>query len=584
MQIEPLLVHLESSDLVRRLSEPDVSYFFKHALVQDTASASLLHQERRRLHRLVGEALETVYAGSVEDFFVLLAQHFEIAGEDAKTLEYAMQAGEAALRTSALPEALDHFTRALKAAQRADLDTTEAFLKRGRVLEVQDLYPEALKNYAMMLAYAEAKNLPRLKLAALMATATLHSIPSVVFDTALAASLTKQALELAQKVGDKPAEAKILWNRLLALSRADVRYREAVESGERALEIARTEHLTELTAYLLNDLSPILGFLGQAERAEKYNLEARAMWREMNNLPMLSDNLGYAVMNYLMQSEYQAAIQASQEALQISRETDNRWGEAFAQTWIGPAYMESGEIAVAIEAMENTIELAKQSFSAPLVLTRGDLSRLYSEMGAPERALPLAEAALEKARATFVSMLGDAQGALALAHLRSGNPEAAFQAVSDVSLEFGDETPPIYQWDRVRVRLELMIADLGAAENELATARRVCENVLEHLRTHHNQKFYMTFLLLNARICLAAGDLAEAEEILSSARDLCLEKNAQWSLWQALALLAQVQARRGNAAEAENYRTAARTRIESIAARTPEHLRAGFLKMALSRL
>ena len=48
--------------------------------------------------------------------------------------------------------------------------------------------------------------------------------------------------------------------------------------------------------------------------------------------------------------------------------------------------------------MENAIELAHQAFSAPLVLTRGDLSRLYSEIGETERALSLAQEAVEKAR------------------------------------------------------------------------------------------------------------------------------------------------------------------------------------------
>jgi tetratricopeptide (TPR) repeat protein len=592
MQLESQLVRLEGSDLVRRLSEPEVSYFFKHALVQDTASASLLHQERKRLHRLVGEALETVYAEGVEDFFVLLAQHFEFAGEDAKTFKYAMQAGEAALRTNARAEALEHFTRALHAAERANLDTTDAFLKRGRVLENQDRYPEALENYKAMERTAEEKHQPALKLAALLARATLHSIPSVMFDSVLAATLTARALELAQELGDKPAEAKLLWNQLLAYSRADVRYTEAVESGERGLAIARAENLPELTAYLLNDLSPILGFLGQAERAEEYNLESRAMWRTFNNLPMMSDNFGYAVMNYLFRAEYRAAIQASQEGLQISREISNLWGEAFAQTWVGQVYWEVGEIATAIRVMENALVLAERSFAAPLVITRTDLARLYCEFGDTEHALGLAQAALERAVTQFPSMLARAQGALALVYLRRGDLEAAWELVCDVSMELGENTPPLYEWERVRVRIELMLL-----RKELAEARATCERVLEHLRAHHIDLYYVVFQILYARVLEAQREAVDAQdnaaaseeeehalEVLELARETCIAQQAQWSLWQVSALLAKHHARPGNSDEASRAREEARSIIESIAARTPESLRAGFLKLAASRL
>lgn len=616
LRMETQLVRLEGSDLVRRLQEPELSYIFKHALVQDTANASLLHQERKRLHRLVGEALETVYAEGVENFLVQLAEHYEIAGEDSKTYQYAMRAGEAALRTNALPEALEHFTRALHAAERANLDTADAFLKRGRVLENQDRYPEALENYHAMERAAEEKHQPGLELAALLAMTTLHSIPSVMFDSALAATLTARALELAQELGDKPAEAKLLWNQLLAYSRADVRYQEAVDIGERALAIARAENLPELTAYLLNDISPILGFLGQTERAEKYNLEARAMWRAFNNLPMLTDNLGYAVMNYMFRAEYPAAIRASEEGLQVSHEIGNLWGEAFAQTWIGQAYWEMGEIVAAIRVMENAVALAEFSFAGPLVITRSDLARLYCEFGETERALALAQAAVEKAQTQFPAMLIRAQGALALVYLRRGELDAAFEMVRDVSFDLHDNTSPLYKWERVRVRLELMIANSAfaagpssaansafaagpssAVGRELADARAACETVLEHLRTYHIDLYYVVFLILYARVLEAQREAASAQDdaassqeedhalaILDLAHETCMAQKAEWSLWQVSALLAKHHARCGNLNEAKRAREEARSIIESIAARTPESLRAGFLELAAIRL
>ena len=53
---------LEAKGLIRVASHrPELEYLFRHWLVQDAAYGSLLKQERRDLHRQVGEALETLY-------------------------------------------------------------------------------------------------------------------------------------------------------------------------------------------------------------------------------------------------------------------------------------------------------------------------------------------------------------------------------------------------------------------------------------------------------------------------------------------------------------------------------------------
>ena len=56
---------LESKGLIRLAAiDPELEYLFRHALVQDAAYESLLKQERRALHRQVGEALEQLYPGA----------------------------------------------------------------------------------------------------------------------------------------------------------------------------------------------------------------------------------------------------------------------------------------------------------------------------------------------------------------------------------------------------------------------------------------------------------------------------------------------------------------------------------------
>jgi hypothetical protein len=102
--------------LVRR--QPELEYLFRHVLVQEAAYSSLLHAERRRLHRIVAQTLERLFADRLEAYAALLAQHFHEAADDEKTAEYATQAGDAAARSFAHPEARGHYARALEALSR----------------------------------------------------------------------------------------------------------------------------------------------------------------------------------------------------------------------------------------------------------------------------------------------------------------------------------------------------------------------------------------------------------------------------------------------------------------------------------
>ena len=79
----PLLTQLntlESSGLIRLAAvQPELEYLFRHALVQDAAYSSLLKNDRRHLHKSVGEALEALYPQQRDELAATLALHFEKA-------------------------------------------------------------------------------------------------------------------------------------------------------------------------------------------------------------------------------------------------------------------------------------------------------------------------------------------------------------------------------------------------------------------------------------------------------------------------------------------------------------------------
>jgi tetratricopeptide (TPR) repeat protein len=104
---------LEAKGLIQVAAyRPELEYLFRHWLVQDAAYGSLLKQERRQLHRLVGETLEVLYPERRAEMAGILAMHFEQAGDDARAVEYLIAAGRYALDRAALNEAFEAFDRA----------------------------------------------------------------------------------------------------------------------------------------------------------------------------------------------------------------------------------------------------------------------------------------------------------------------------------------------------------------------------------------------------------------------------------------------------------------------------------------
>lgn len=113
MKLNTVLPQMEAAQLVRRLTEEELAYLFKHALVQDTAYASLTHHERKRLHRLVAAALEHAYPDQLDEYAALLAQHLAEAGELTEAIAYARQAARRLLARYAYEAAMHQLEAAL---------------------------------------------------------------------------------------------------------------------------------------------------------------------------------------------------------------------------------------------------------------------------------------------------------------------------------------------------------------------------------------------------------------------------------------------------------------------------------------
>jgi predicted ATPase len=89
---------VKSELLYQRGLPPQATYFFKHALVQETAYQSLLKSKRNQYHRQIAQVFETQFLETRETQPELVAYHYTEAGLGAQAIVYWQRAGEHAVQ------------------------------------------------------------------------------------------------------------------------------------------------------------------------------------------------------------------------------------------------------------------------------------------------------------------------------------------------------------------------------------------------------------------------------------------------------------------------------------------------------
>ena len=106
-QLEPMLTELRAGEFIyEQPSATGVEYVFKHALTQEVAYNSLLIERRKQLHELAGQALESIFAGQLDDHLTQLAHHYTRSDNLDKAIEYLSRAGQQAIQRSAYANAI----------------------------------------------------------------------------------------------------------------------------------------------------------------------------------------------------------------------------------------------------------------------------------------------------------------------------------------------------------------------------------------------------------------------------------------------------------------------------------------------
>ena len=126
-QLSEVLGDLTALQLILETARvPELAYMFKHALIHDVAYATLVAESRQRLHRLVGAAIEELYADRLSEHYETLAHHCYEGQDWEKALGYLEKAGDKAVAAYANADALRFYARALEVCETLGEPAVEA--------------------------------------------------------------------------------------------------------------------------------------------------------------------------------------------------------------------------------------------------------------------------------------------------------------------------------------------------------------------------------------------------------------------------------------------------------------------------
>lgn len=573
MDLYAPLSALQSADLVRRLRELEEAYQFKHNLIQESAYASLLRNDRRALHRACAHALERAYPNELDEHAALLAKHFAEAGDDAKTFEYARRAGDAAFRVHALDEALMHFDMAALLAARLPISTSDVLplhQQRGRVLEVMGRYEEAVEAYRALEQLGKTRNEPQLEMGALLSLATLFTFPNPAQDLVLAQSVNQSALKLARAIQDEAAETRALWN-MQQQAYFGGSASHAVAYGKQALALADRLNLREMRAYILNDVSRSLVSAESVPAALNALAEAREIFRAANNLPMLADNLSTTAEVAQVGGELEMAQDFARQSQELSQLIGNLWNLAYSRTALLAVYWQRGEYRDALQACAEIMELARQSgFVIATFIAETTRAFIYGELGEPARGIET----LEKLQSppNFSMMEAWRAGTLLGLYLLNHDLPAAKKelVLAQTLLNIDDLSTygPIF--------VAMGSAGIALQEKRYADAIEFARGLTDRMRTLRFLFFFPYLLLQQGRAHLDLDETDAAEHVLREAEQAARYMQARPVLWEILVAQRDLELRRWDLERARVLQQEARDLIEWLTAHMPQEFRSSF--------
>jgi len=506
--LDSALATLEHADLVfRRGVAPDISYIFKHALVQDAAYGSLLKRDRQRHHETIARALVTQFPDWAAGEPELVAYHYTQAGQPEPAIDFWLKAGRRSAESVANLEAIAHLRQGLDLIARTPQDDPD-WDRRELALQVALGSPLiAAKGYLSLetnRCYERARDLchrlddPPQLFPILFGLWVIHLIRAELVEARATAEDFVRRAEAAQNRVAILSAHRALGSVLLVLGE----FSGAQDHLERALKVYDPDRDRSLGhVYTMDPKVTALRYLawshwclGYPEKAQSLLAEMRSFGETVSHPYSVALGLMFDAVVNLLCGEAQRACETADACLALARQHGFPYWLAFMRIIKGWALIDRDDIADGVA--ELTEGLAKY---------REIEGRLYWPM---------------------------AYRALAEGHVKQGQTDRALEALRDALAAVEETEERWFEVDLYRFK-----GDVLALEGRSAEAETVYTHAVTLARSQGARAWELRAATSLARLWRGQGKAAEARALLAPIYDLFTEGMDTRDLRQAKILL-----------------------------------------------
>ncbi len=535
----------------------ELRYMFRHSLLREAAYGMQVEARLRKLHHLIAQAIEKLYASQLQERYADLAFHYEQAGVTHKMQHYLRKAADYARRHYQNRTALLYYDKLVASFRKTKAlpELVEALLARGSVLELIGHWDEARASY-------------------------------------------EQALEAARKAAQPSLLARTmdsLGHLLMLQGQYDAAHSWLVKAAARFEQLEERHGISRTYGHLGN----LFFRQGRYREAERYFLRSIQMAETTENTTELAAIVGNLGLTYMNLGQYDEAIRWLERQLALCHEADDKLGMANLYTNLGIVRYEKGDYDAALDCFHRGLALAEELGNKLLVcIAKGCMGSVYQQKGDYTRAmayfkedLALTEELGDKqGKAIALGLIGDLYSTMgqfdqAIEHLQRqlAISEAlryqkgiakAVNSLGDVYFFLGDYERSLHYYDRAidiarridnRLVLGFSLVEKAIVLCETARyseAQHIVQEALELAQELGNPDLLFEARLVQARIARLTGHTDTACNILYELSDQGLARKEQAAVrFELFALTGK-----------ETHRQRALELYQALFAETPRHL------------
>jgi predicted ATPase len=509
---------VEAELVYQRGLPPQAHYFFKHALIQDTAYQSLLKSTRQQLHRELAHVLAEQFPEATEHQPELLAHHYTEAGLIEQAIPYWQRAGQRAIECSAHLEAINHLTKGL----------------------------ELLKTLPNTPERAQQELLLQIALGAPLMAAKGHAAPEV-------GQVYTRARELCRQVGETPQLFPVLWG-LWAFYLLRAEHQTACELGEQLFRLAQSAQDAALLVEACHALGHSRYALGEFAAARALFEQGATLYDPQQHRSLAfhygQDSgvicLGLGAFTLWMLGYPEQALKRMDEGLTLARELSHPFSLATALWGAALLHRLRREEQITQERAEAAIALSTaQGF--PLYFAGGTILRglaLTKQGQGGEGMAQLREglaawqaAGVELWQPYFLAQLGEA-------YEEAGQPEEGLRVLAEALMVIGKTRERSDEAELYRLNGALTLRQAGVqglADGCHQEAEECFGRAIEIARQQQAKSWELRATVSLARLWQQQGKKTEAYQLLSEVYGWFTEGFDTKDLQEAKVLLTELE-------------------------------------------